>query len=119
MTKCHHCDNMFFSFGELQKHIKEAHTGMKCEFCGKMFIQIDDLKAHAQKVHGKGYVANGNIITLSKPEVSSKPGVSKDENPKPKISKEENFKTKDSDELTHDQVAKTVGAKNVSVIPIF
>ena len=120
MTKCHHCDKLCFSFGELQKHIKEAHTGMKCKFCGKMFIQIDDLKAHKQKVHGKGYITNGNINTLLKPEevrskpiILAKPGVSKAENPK--ISKEENFKTKDSDELTHDQVAKTVGAKNVSI----
>ena len=125
MTKCHHCDKLFFSFGELQKHIKEAHTGMKCKFCGKMFIQIDDLKAHTQKVHGKGYVTKGNINTLPKPEevrskpiILSKPGVSKAENSKPEISKEENFKTKDSDELTQDQVVKTVDAKNVSFVLI-
>ena len=107
MTKCHHCDKLCFSFGELQKHIKEAHTGMKCKFCGKMFIQIDDLKAHTQKAHGKGCVTNGNMITLSKPEeVSFKPG----------ILRKRNFKTKESDELTQDQVGKTVGAKNVSFV---
>ena len=131
MTKCHHCDNMFFSFGEVQKHIKEAHTGMKCESCGKMFIQIDDLKAHTQKFKNccPKYVlrpdnrykgpTNGNIITLSKSEISSNPGISKTESPKPGISKEDNYKTKDSDELTQDQVVKTVGAKNVSYTIIF
>ena len=107
MTKCHHCDKLCFSFGELQKHIKEAHTGMKCKFCGKMFIQIDDLKAHTQKAHGKGCVTNGNIISLYKTEeVSSKPG----------ILRKRNFKTKESDELTQDQVVKTVGAKNESFV---
>ena len=52
--KCETCDVAFYGAGELNRHIRIVHEGVKnhkCEICGKTFGRPGSLKTHIISVH--------------------------------------------------------------------
>ena len=54
LHECPCCGKIFSQSGDLKRHVKAVHEGVKdqkCETCGKCFAEAGSLKKHIRAIH--------------------------------------------------------------------